>query len=263
MITRVLSTFFFLVAVGLAVVLVRNIKSKIDEDARIKRQEQMVINKLKMIRDTEVAYLAANGKYTGDFDTLIAFIDTGSIYITQRREEIKLLEYGGEEVTIHVDTIGKVPVKDSLFVVREPLLSLVTGTIKELNLQVDKPFKKGDVIAKIVSEKGKTVTMKAPYTGWTERVSVKEGQHVKANQSMALVARKRIDDINNLPYVPDSKNNAKFELWAGVITKGNVKVNVFEAKDPQPTNPLRRKNNNENALRVGSRTEVSVSGNWE
>ena len=263
MVTRVLSTFFFLVAVGLAVVLVRNIKSKIDEDARIKRQEQQVINKLKMIRDAEVAYLATNGKYTADFDTLIAFIDTGSIYITQRREETKMLEYGGEEVKIIIDTIGKVPVKDSLFVIREPLPSLVTGTIKELNLTEGGNFKKGDLVAKIVSEKGKTVKMNAPYTGWAEKVYVKEGQPIKANQGMALLAHKRIDDIKNLPYVPESKNNAKFILWAGEITKGNVKVDVFEARDPEPMNPARRKNNNENALRVGSRTEVSVSGNWE
>ena len=107
-ITRVLSIFFFVVAIGLAVVLVRNIKSKVDDDLRIDRQEQLVINKLKMIRDAEVAYLSTNGKYTGSFDTLISFIDTGSIYITQRTEVIKMLAYGAEEITVTIDTIGKV-----------------------------------------------------------------------------------------------------------------------------------------------------------
>ena len=81
-ITRVLSIIFFLGALGLAYLLVKNIKSKIDEDARIERQERLVINKLKMIRDAEVAYLGTNGRYTASFDTLISFIDTGSIYIT-------------------------------------------------------------------------------------------------------------------------------------------------------------------------------------
>jgi preprotein translocase subunit SecG len=46
-ITRVLSIFFFVVAIVLAGVLVNNIKSKIDEDKRIERQETAVINKLK------------------------------------------------------------------------------------------------------------------------------------------------------------------------------------------------------------------------
>jgi hypothetical protein len=261
-ITRVLSVFFFVVAIGLAVVLVRNIKSKIDEDKRIERQEQLVINKLKMIRDAEVAYLATNGKYTGNFDTLISFIDTGSIYITQRTEEIKMLQYGAEEVTIHIDTIGKVSVKDSVFVVREPLLSLAEGTIQDLNMQQDQTIKKGEVVATILSNKGKSVKLRAPYNATVEMISVREGQQVGANEALAQLSFKRINNIENIRYVPESKNNGQFELFAGKVTKGNVVVDVFEAKDTQPVNPLRRKNKNENALRVGSRTEVSVAGNW-
>ncbi len=261
-ITRVLSIFFFVVAIGLTVVLVKNIKSKIDEDERIERQEMSVINKLKMIRDAEVAYLATNGKYTADFDTLIAFIDTGSIYITQRSEEIKMLDYGGEEVTITIDTIGKVSVKDSVFVVREPLLSLAAGTIQDLNMTEGGTIKKGDVIVTILSNKGKAVRMKAPYNATVERLYIREGQQVESNEGLARLSYNRIGNIQNIPYIPDSKDNAKFELFAGKVTKGNVIVDVFEAKDIRPVNPERRKNKNENALRVGSRTEVSVAGNW-
>ncbi|MCG8311134.1 MAG: hypothetical protein MI975_27350 [Cytophagales bacterium] len=262
-ITRVLSIFFFVVAIGLAVVLVRNIKSKIDDDKRIERQEQLVINKLKMIRDAQVAYLASNGKYTTDFDTLISFIDTGSIYITQRSEEIKMLAYGAEEVTIHIDTIGKVSVKDSVFVVREPLLNLAAGTVQTLNMSEGSTIKKGDLVANILSNTGKTVKIRAPYNALVEKISVREGQQVETGAGLANLSYKRIGNIQNLPYIPESKNNATFEMFAGKVTKGNVVVDVFEAKDTQPVNPLRRKNNNENALRVGSRTEVSVSGNWE
>lgn len=262
-ITRVLSIFFFVVAIGLAVVLMRNIKSKIDEDKRIERQEQLVINKLKMIRDAEVAYLGTNGKYTGSFDTLISFIDTGSIYITQRSEEIKMLAYGAEEVTIHIDTIGKVSVKDSVFVVREPLLNLAEGTVQDLNISVGGTIKKGDVVATVLSNSGKTVKIRAPYSATVEGISVKEGQQVEANKALAKLSYKRIANIENLAYLPESKNNDKFSLFAGKVSKGNVVVDVFEAKDTKPVNPIRRKNKNENALRVGSRTEVSVAGNWE
>jgi penicillin-binding protein-related factor A (putative recombinase) len=117
-VTRVLSIFFLVVAIVLAGVLVRNIKSKIDEDKRIERQENLVINKLKMIRDAQIAYLSTNTKYTGSFDTLISFIDTGSIYITQRREIIETLAYGVEKSTFFTDTIGTVSVRDSIFVIR-------------------------------------------------------------------------------------------------------------------------------------------------
>lgn len=262
-ITRVLSIFFFVVAIGLAVVLVKNIKSKIDEDERIEGQEQLVINKLKMIRDAEVAYLSTYGKYTGSFDTLINFIDTGSIYIIQRKETIKILAYQAEEVTITIDTIGKVSVKDSVFVVREPLLSLAAGTIKDLKMSAGSSIKKGDVVVSILSNKGKTIKLKAPYNATVESISIKEGQQVDANQGLAKLSYKRIVDINNLVYIPESKTNALFDLFASTVTKGNVSVDVFEAKDTEPVNPMRRKNKNENALRVGSRTEVSVAGNWE
>lgn len=262
-VTRVLSIFFLVVAIVLAGVLVTNIKSKIDEDKRIERQESLVINKLKMIRDAEVAYLSTNGKYTGSFDTLISFIDTGSIFITQRRDEIEMLAYGAEKVTIIIDTIGKVPVKDSIFVEREMLLSLADGTIQDLNMSVGSQIKKGEVVATIISPTGKPVNVYAPYTATVEGLSVKEGQQVKVNDGLAKLAYKRIGDINNLPYLPESENNEKFGLFAGKINKSNVIVDVFEAVDTNPVNPARRKNKNEKALRVGSRTEVSVSGNWE
>jgi hypothetical protein len=262
-VTRVLSIFFLVVAIVLAGVLVRNIKSKIDEDKRIERQENLVINKLKMIRDAQIAYLSTNGKYTGSFDTLISFIDTGSIYITQRREEIETLSYGVEKSTFFTDTIGKVSVKDSIFVVREPLNSLADGTIQELNMRVGGVIKRGDVVATILSGTGKTVRVRAPYNATVEKLLVREGQQVKLNTGIASLASARISDINNLSYLPESENNETFELFAGKVTKGNVVVDVFEARDAKPVNPLRRKNKNERALRVGSRTEVSVSGNWE
>lgn len=262
-ITRILSIFFFIVAIGLAVVLVKNIKSKIDEDDQIEQQEQLVINKLKMIRDAEIAYLSTNGKYTGSFDTLISFIDTGSIYITQTTETIKMLAYGAEESTFTVDTIGVVSVKDSIFVVREPLLNLVAGTIKEINMSEGSTLKKGDVIVSVINNKGKTIRIKAPYNATVVDLSIREGQQIAANQSLATLSYNRIADITNIPYLPESKNKGKFDLFASKVSKGNVFVDVFEARDTQPVNPLRKQNNNENALKVGSRTEVSVAGNWE
>ena len=96
-----------------------------------------------------------------------------------------------------------------------------------------------------------------------EAISVREGQQVETSQGLARLSYRRIGNLENIAYLPESKTNAKFELFAGKVIKGNVTVDVFEAKDTQPVNPARRKNKNENALRVGSRTEVSVAGNWE
>jgi len=259
---RILSAIFFIVAIGLAVMLVVNINKKIEDDKYLARQESMVISKLKMIRDAEVAYLAANGKYTGSFDTLLNFIETGTLYITQITETVEQLGYGEEKVSQIIDTVGTVNVKDSLFVIREPLLCLSAGTVKEILVSEGSAVKENDVIAKVVTSKGKSVNIKATKSGKIEKIGVKEGDNVTAQQIFANLAYPRINDINSIPFIPDSKNNAKFDLFAGKIVKGIYTVDVFEAKDTQPMNPTRQKKNNENALAVGSRVEVSVSGNW-
>ena len=70
-----------------------------------------------------------------------------------------------------------------------------------------------------------------------------------------------ITDISRLPIIPGS--GKKFIIYANKILKSGVPVDVFEVKDSDPINPARRANHNENALRVGSRDEVTTSGNWE
>ncbi|MDQ3394011.1 MAG: hypothetical protein M3512_07860 [Bacteroidota bacterium] len=190
--TRILSIVFFVIALGLGYYLFDRIKFKIDEEDRITRIENSIIQKLKMIRDAQIAFQAVNRSYTNNWDSLIHFIETGNIYITQRRETIIPLEYGADSVYIQIDTLGSVPVKDSLFNERR---------YPNFNLQ-------------------------------------------------------------RLPYIPGS--DQKFDLYAGKISRpGGAQVDVFEARDVAPVNPRRKANENERALRVGSRTEVTTAGNWE
>lgn len=152
MITRILTIVFTIVAIGIAYYLVDRIKFAIDEEKRIAIVERQIIDKLMFIRDAEVAYKEANGQYTSDWNKLINFIDTGTIYITQRREEIKLLDYGAEETIIHIDTLDNVPVSDSLFSIstynkfKDDLenLSKVPVTGETFILSADK-IKKGNV----------------------------------------------------------------------------------------------------------------------
>lgn len=113
--TKILTIVFILISLGLAYFLTVSIKTEIDEEDRIKAIEATIINKLKMIRDAQVAYQAVHGNYTSDWDKLISFVDTGSIYITQRREHIITLDYGADSVVVDIDTLGTVSVKDSLF----------------------------------------------------------------------------------------------------------------------------------------------------
>ncbi|MCK0124731.1 hypothetical protein MWU76_09980 [Gelidibacter sp. F2691] len=83
----------------------------------------VVIEKLIDIRDSEMAYKQVNGKFTDSFDALVKFIDTAHYTITQRRDSTVFdaeatKKFGGVTMTkeiIIVDTLGTVPVKDSLF----------------------------------------------------------------------------------------------------------------------------------------------------
>lgn len=82
----------------------------------------VVIKKLIDIRDAELAYKQVNGKFTDNFDELVKFIDNGQFTITQRRDstikDAVLTKQFGVDMfkdIVIIDTLGKRPVKDSLF----------------------------------------------------------------------------------------------------------------------------------------------------
>lgn len=85
-------------------------------------------------------------------------------------------------------------------------------------------------------------------------------------------------NVNDLRYIPFS-DKEEFELQAGFITRGGLKVAVFEAKAPYKSylndedKKFRQRVNNLRAeqedlgkyagLKVGSMDEASTNGNWE
>lgn len=190
--TKILSIVFLLAALGLGYLLYESVDSVMEEEKRIARTEARTIEKLQMLRDAQIAYQAAHGEYAGSWNDLRNFIQGGDIYIIQRTEKTKLLDYGKEETTVTLDTLGAVPVLDSLF-----------------------------------------------------------------NQT-------KYPDFNleTLAVVPGAEGK-QFDFFAAKIERSGRQIGVFEIRDPDPTNPKRRLNNNERALKVGSRTDASTSGNWE
>ncbi|MDT0687799.1 hypothetical protein [Autumnicola psychrophila] len=169
-----------------------------------------VIENLKDLRAGELAHREVTGRFEGDFDKLVRFIDTAEFAITQRRDTTYLDEeyrrtYGVDQYIedIVIDTLSFVSVKDSL------------------------------------------------YNGNEERY-----------RSM----------IN----VPIEGTDAKFDLEAGTITKGDNKIPVFEAKiakseilyDQDRTLVLQENeiqsvdDVNGRFISVGSMQEVNTNGNW-
>ena len=79
-----------------------------------------VINRLKDIRKAQIAHKDIKGVFANNFDSLVAFVDTGIFTLIQKRDS-SYLEYDKtyridmlKEVVV-IDTLGTVPVKDSLF----------------------------------------------------------------------------------------------------------------------------------------------------
>ena len=91
----------------------------------------------------------------------------------------------------------------------------------------------------------------------------------------SLFAKRENFDINSLRIVPFSQGDV-FEMQAGYIMRGGLKVAVFEAKTPYKTylwdldqqrvNNLRAEQEDLSkyaGLKVGSMDEPSLNGNWE
>ncbi len=79
-----------------------------------------VVEKLKDIQKAEIAHKAVIGKYAGSFENLVKFIDTAQFVITQQRDSSyqefdKNLKIDITKEVVVIDTLGFVPVKDSLF----------------------------------------------------------------------------------------------------------------------------------------------------
>jgi hypothetical protein len=191
-IPKVLSLVFFVVAIGLGYYLFKVIDDVVEDEKKVALIEAAIIEKLQMLRDAELAYQASNGNYAGNWNDLKKFIAEGKIWLIQRTETTKLLEYGKEEITVKFDTLGSVNVVDSLF---------------------------------------------------------NERKYPKFN-------------LEALAVVPGS-GGKMFEFFADKVERNKYDVSVFEIRDPAPINPNRKLNNNEKALKVGSRTDASTEGNWK
>jgi len=108
----------------LSIILVFQIYNSIDapiEFNKVKNERyQKVIERLKDIRNSQVAFKSVNGIYSDNFDSLVNFIETGQFTIIEKRDS-SYMQYDRvyridmlREVIV-VDTLGFVSVKDSLF----------------------------------------------------------------------------------------------------------------------------------------------------
>ncbi len=112
--TKILTVVLFLAALAVGYMLYDGINATIEEAKKTERIENTVKTKLELIRSVQEAYQSTFGNYAETWEKLIAYADTGNIYIIQRTEKITMLDYGAEKSEFFYDTIGVVAVRDSL-----------------------------------------------------------------------------------------------------------------------------------------------------
>lgn len=89
---------------------------------------------------------------------------------------------------------------------------------------------------------------------------------VAVKDSLFTAAKWPRFNLETFAFVPGVSPATKFTLWADKITKSGVDVNVIEVVNPKPVDPERDEESERNTrkpLRFGSRTSVTVAGNWE
>ncbi|NPA43005.1 MAG: hypothetical protein GXO27_03130 [Chlorobi bacterium] len=151
----VINIFLILASVYLGYKIYDSITAPVRFNKIKKERYAKVIRRLKDIRDSEVAMRTITGDYTASFDSLIQFVDTAKFPIIQQRDSVikKFDRFRGietEEEIIIIDTLGFVPVKDSLFKnddrYKEMMWVPIPGREKQVKFELRKGYiKKGDV----------------------------------------------------------------------------------------------------------------------
>ncbi len=104
---------FGLIAISLVLawLILDGIRGPIKFKQEQSRRKDIVVERLKNIRDAQIAYRNVHGKYTASFDTLIDFIENGKIPIIKLQADPNDTTFTKQII----DTVGYAVVKDSIF----------------------------------------------------------------------------------------------------------------------------------------------------
>ncbi len=265
---KILTVVLLSISLFLGYYLYNGIEKVIDDREIIESTEAAIIERLKLIREAEAVFQEQNDRYTASWDTLVSFIENGKVPIIQRREEIKQKAYGGEEVVIHVDTLGFDSAMERIFKKNYSMSATDNGVFMGYKVKV------GDEVIK--SQKAYTIKVgerenEPPFQekGIIQVLAdIKDGQAITKGTTLITYSDyvfNKKTDLTKLGEVPGAPG-LNFEIFVKKIDRNGLMVDVIEVKDPKPINPARRESNEQKArkpLRFGSRFDVSTAGNWE
>lgn len=264
---RILSFVLLAISISLAIYLFHSIKSTIDFRASIENTEKQIVSKLEVIRESEKVYLEQYGHYTSNWDSLTDFIEHGIVPITVRTEKVIPLSYGADSISVHIDTIDRVPAREKIFKKTYSVVAADDGTFEGYFVKMSDQVLKGQ----------KSYTMKIGENTYTYNflesgrintlAKLQPGDQIKKGQLLISYWDYQFDpniDVTKLSVVPGSGKT--FDIYTGKIDRNHVKVSVIYVSDPAPINPMRSVNaeaKNDQPLHFGSKNDVSLGGNWE
>ena len=143
---RALEFFLWLTSIFFATQIYSSINGPIKFNQVKNERYTQVIDRLKDIRNAQIAHKDVRGFYASNFDSLVSFVDKGIFTLIEKRDS-SYLEYNRtyridmlKEVEI-VDTLGFVSVKDSLFGQNDSYKMMakvpIDGTDSEFSIKSD------------------------------------------------------------------------------------------------------------------------------
>lgn len=198
----IISLLLFVAAIFLGYKIYRGVVGNIEfNNEKVKRYAK-VIDRLKVIRDAELAYKKGKGDYTNDFNKLVSFIENDSFPVISEREMVKMVVERGVEVAKEykeVDTVGWTMVARDFKNVDYKNMMHVPGTDVKFELAT------GYV------EKGPTSIKTPVFEARVDKAIVLEGlDHNMIKQEKAVLGvdevRGEYISVGNLEDVKDSGN---------------------------------------------------------
>jgi len=267
--TKIITYVLFALSIFLAWYLYSSINTTIEFRKSIAATEGKIVEKLRLIRESEKIFLEQHGHYTSDWDSLVNFIQNGKVPVTVRTETIIPLSYGKDSIQVKIDTIDIVAAKDKIFKKSYAINAADNGVFMGFAV------KEGDEVVRLQKSYRlqRAGSNKIDEFTFLEKgivaslAKVSSGQEITKGAYLITVEDYQFNpdiDITNLKEVPGS--GKEFEIFTDKLDRNGVPVNVIFVRDPAPVNPDRKESNeaiNRKPLQFGSKSDVKTSGNWE
>jgi len=223
--SRVILAVGLLVTIYLAYRVVFSVEEEIEFRAKKERIDKTVVQRLKDLREAQIAYYENKGKYTADFDELKAFINSKTIP--------QVYKMGRLDTTLEAAIeLG--------FVINR---SEVDSVASMLGLSADQ-FKQ----QLETGENGYQI-LDTTYISFYDKEFAPE---VRREKKLPLVS------LDSLMFTPSS--GLPFKMETSTADIGGVQQPTILVEDPTP---FGRPNVKKTALRFGSLTEGHTDGNWK